>query len=177
MRVLSLRELVVLVDTRLQQLTLGYLASGFFPLHTVMVAAASALVCGSLAVATAEAAATPVPLLYTSFTSFTAITVLGLMALTLLYRVAGGRFQHSPRAVGYVVDWIVDTICRPVSDDAARLLLAADKRLERGLFFLCVFVVGEGGKWLSFWPACTLASLVWCGWSARLAWRQHRCTA
>lgn len=176
MRCQSLRELVVLFDTQLQQLTLAYLGTGFFPVHTLLVAFSSLVVSAALAVATrgGAAAAGASPLLFTSFTSFAATVLATLMALTLLFRLTGGRFAHSPRASAYVVDWLLDAVCRPVTDDLVRVLLSPTARRERGIFFLALCVVGEAGKLLSFWSACTAASLAWCGWSAWRVWQQHR---
>ncbi|KAG5473108.1 hypothetical protein CUR178_03026 [Leishmania enriettii] len=178
MRLLSLRELVVLFDTQLQQLTLSYLAAGFFAVHTAVVSVASLVVCGSLALATSSDTAsifTPAPLLFTSFASFASISVLAFMTLTLFYRLIGGCFVYSPRATGCVVDWILDTVCRPLVEDIAHLLLAPNKRRERGVFLLSLWLVGEVGRFLSFWSVCTLASMLWCGWSVRRAWYQHQC--
>ncbi|KAG5472340.1 hypothetical protein LSCM1_03739 [Leishmania martiniquensis] len=178
MRLLSLRELVVLFDTQLQQLTLSHLARGFFAWHTAVVSVASLAVCASLALATHSDAAAlfrPAPLLFTSFASFAALSVLTLMTLTLLYRLIGGRFDYSPRATGYVVDWVLDTVSRPLVEDTVHVLFAPNMRRERGVFFTCLWLVGEIGKYLSFWPACTLVSMLWCGWSVRGAWREHRC--
>ncbi|CAJ1010570.1 hypothetical protein Q4I28_005885 [Leishmania naiffi] len=180
MQIMSLRELVVLFDTQLQQLTLSYLAGGFFALQTTVVSIATLVVCSSLALATSSGAGssaalfTQTPLLFTSFTSFVSLSVLTLMILTLFYRVAGGRFLYSPRETRYVVDWILDTISRPAMEETVRLLLSPNKRRERCIFFTGLCLVGEVGKLLSFWTLCTLVSMVWCGWSVRRTWYQHQ---
>ncbi|GET90719.1 hypothetical protein, conserved [Leishmania tarentolae] len=170
-----LRKLVVLFDTQLQQLTVSYLAAGFFALHTAAISIASLVVCASLALANASGSGRSNALLFTSFTSFASLSVLTLMMLTLLYRVIGGRFLYSSRETEYVVDWILDTVSRPVVHDTVHLLLSPNKRRGRGIFFISLCLLGEAGKFLSFWPICTLASMVWCSWSIRRAWRQNFC--
>ncbi|KAG5498627.1 hypothetical protein JKF63_02913 [Porcisia hertigi] len=174
---MPLRDFVVLFDKQLHQLTLYYLANGFFTLPTAVVSIASVVVCGSLALATcsgnggAAVSSISAPLLFTSFTSFVSLSLLTLMTLTLCYRVVGGRFVYAARATDFEVDWILDTLCRPMTEGLVNLLLAPEKRRQRGVFFMSLCTIGEAGKFLSFWSTCTLASMVWCGCNVRRAWR------
>ncbi|KPI90410.1 hypothetical protein ABL78_0486 [Leptomonas seymouri] len=175
MKSTSLRELVVLFDTRLQQLTIANVVKGFFLMHTLVVAFATTIICLSLALSTRASASLPQPL-FSSFSSFAAICVVGLMITTLLYRLTGGCFVYSARSTGDVVDWLVDAVSRPLVEDTAAMLLAPDKRRERAFFFLGLCSLAEIGKFMSFWAICTLLSASWFGWSARLLW-VHPCKA
>lgn len=172
MRLLSLRELIVLFDTQMQQLTVANLITGFFPLQSLVSSLACTIVCASLAVASHTSRAST-PMLFSSFTSFAAICVTALMTTTLLYRLTGGRFSYSARSTGDVVEWLLDTISRPLADDTAKLLLAPDQRRQRACFFAALFLVAEVGKLLSFWWICTLLSVAWLGWSVYRTWRHH----
>lgn len=168
MKAMSLRELVVLFDTQLQQLTLANLVSGFFPTYTLVVSLATTIVCASLALGTSAATASS-PKLFSSFASFAAICIIGTMTTTLFYRLTGGRFTYSFRSTGNVVDWLVDAISRPLAEDTAVMLLSPSKRRERAFFFFGLCVLTEVGKVLSFWSLCTLLSLVWLGCSVHRA--------
>jgi hypothetical protein len=176
MKLMSLRELVELFDTRQQQLTVGNLVKGFFPAHTLLVSLSSTVVCAALALGTRQSPASAAePVFFRSVSAFCAICTVALMTTTLLYRLTGGRFVFSTRSTGEVVDWLVDGISRPIAEDIGAVLLDPGKRRERVIFFIGLCVVAEVGKVLSFWPMCTLTSIVWVGYSVRLFCAQQ-CT-
>lgn len=175
MKLESLRELIVLFDTQMQQLTVANLVTGFFPLHSLVSSLATTIVCAALAVTFQTSRATT-PMLFTSFSSFAAICVTAVMATALLFRVAGGRFSYSARATADVVDWMLDAVSRPLAEDTARMLLAPEKRRQRGCFFAGLFLIAEVGKVLPFWWMCTLLSAAWVGWSVYRTWH-HRVEA
>lgn len=174
----QLRAAIEAFDARQQRLTLPFLLSGFYVGHTFCVSLATFVISAALAIGCGPSSSSSSSLssassfapLFSSCTSFVSISVLFLMTSTLLYRIVGGPLSCSKQAIDQVVDWIIGGQLQVMVQSIGSALLEPRNTRGRLHFFFGLFVIGEIGKWSSFWGTMTLASMIWCIWSGYQLW-------
>lgn len=166
----TLRSAANNFSNRMRQLTVPYLMGGYYPTHSLTVAAAclvvslSLLSCSSSSSSTGTAAS---GLLFNSLTSYAAATVVATMACTALYRVLVldnvNASTHSGGSAAQQSDWIVDVLIKGTLHWVASVLLEGpmDRRVA---LVLGVSAAAEMGNLFGSTAAVTaVLSLAWVG--------------
>jgi len=150
-----LRDPLVAFQVHMMQLTPYHLLSGYYPRHSLAVAAGTFLVAFSLAIAPSCTAG---GVLFSSGAGLAAWTLLVTMTITALFRLMGGTIPNI--RANQQAEWLIDVILKGCISSAIKVLLDGDSRARLALV-AAVAIVGEVGALMSFWWFLTCAASLW----------------
>lgn len=168
LQVESLSDIANTFNTQLHQLTPYYLITGYYPGHSLTVAAALFCVSGTFWAMTSYKESHPrsenheeLLLLFSSMTSFAGCVSFTVLVCTGLFKIMGGTFRVSKATAKNQADWLIDVILKGTLDVIIRRCWGGNSLKLTAYVCGIILLLGGLTNYVSCWALLTWAAEVW----------------